>query len=211
MVLAARPPHRSALAAGLGILPALTLAVPQRSSAAPEPGVVMQQSGDRLTLENGYTHLEFDLAHPQIDVVRADFKGQGNYGSNLAATGNGIVLERHDVFARNVVNSIGITATLPGHGTRDFTVHRLAPGTVYLVQAVKANGALAMRPIRATVGDDGVLCFTAPVGPGLRVEARRLGPLNSRSTSYRRPGPACSSRADVFCHWCVLMTLVSGF
>ncbi len=107
MMLTARLTRRAAVAAVL----ALTVAgLPQISWAVPAAtGVVLDQTGDHVTLENGYTHLTFDLAHPQIDDVRADFTGKGAYGPSLTAPGNGIVLERHDVAPANVVNEVGIT------------------------------------------------------------------------------------------------------
>jgi hypothetical protein len=59
-------------------------------------------TNDRVVATNGYVQLEFDLVHPQIDVVKADFQGQGRYGANLMAHGldhlyrYGILLE-HDL------------------------------------------------------------------------------------------------------------------
>jgi hypothetical protein len=107
MMFTARSTRRAAVAAAL----ALTVAgLPQISWAAPAAtGVVLDQGGDHVTLENGYTHLTFDLAHPQIDDVRADFTGNGDYGPSLTPAGNGIVLERHDLAPANVVNEIGVT------------------------------------------------------------------------------------------------------
>ncbi|MBA2678022.1 MAG: hypothetical protein H0U76_06470 [Ktedonobacteraceae bacterium] len=66
-------------------------------------GVSLKQSGQRLTLANGYLQISFDLEHPQIDVLQADFTGAGQYGRNVVAQGmdglarKGIVLERYDV------------------------------------------------------------------------------------------------------------------
>lgn len=54
----------------------------------------------QLVLANGYVYLEFNQAHPSIDVVKADYSGRGHYGPNLVATnssaGRGIVLETVD-------------------------------------------------------------------------------------------------------------------
>jgi hypothetical protein len=99
--------RRGAVAA---ILALIVSGVPQIAWAAPAAsGVVLHRTDDRVTLENGYTHLAFDLAAPQIDDVRADFTGRGDYGPSLTAPGSGIVLERHDVAPLNVVNEVGIT------------------------------------------------------------------------------------------------------
>ena len=43
----------------------------------------------QLTMANGFVYLEFDGLHPGIDVVRADFTGQGQYGGNLRPGGPG--------------------------------------------------------------------------------------------------------------------------
>ena len=74
---------------------------------APEPGVAkpveqvsLERSAGRLALDNGYVRAEFDLEHPQIDVIRADFGGRRRYAGDLTAAGagplgqSGIVLER---------------------------------------------------------------------------------------------------------------------
>ncbi|HTV42604.1 MAG TPA: hypothetical protein VMF08_18715 [Candidatus Sulfotelmatobacter sp.] len=54
----------------------------------------------RLIMENGFVHLEFNERHPSIDVLKGDFSGQGHYGCNLLATnpetGADIVLETID-------------------------------------------------------------------------------------------------------------------
>ena len=75
----------------------------------PEPGVAepvkrvsLERSADRLALDNGYVRAEVDLAHPQIDVVRADFGGRRRYAADLTSSApgplgqSGIVLERQD-------------------------------------------------------------------------------------------------------------------
>ena len=83
--------------------------VEDRSPQPPEPApgverpverVSLERSADRLALDNGYVRAEFDLEHPQIDVVRADFGGRARYAADLttASAGplgqSGIVLER---------------------------------------------------------------------------------------------------------------------
>ncbi|MBU6410862.1 MAG: hypothetical protein KGR98_10795, partial [Verrucomicrobia bacterium] len=77
------------------------LAAAARSPAAIPTLTVQDQ---RLILANGFVYLEFDQAHPSIDVIRADFSGQGGYGPNLVATnlsaGTGIVLETVDADGR---------------------------------------------------------------------------------------------------------------
>ena len=52
-------------------------------------GVSLKQSNQRLTLANGYINVEFDLEHPQIDRIQADFTGAGQYGRNVVARGMG--------------------------------------------------------------------------------------------------------------------------
>jgi len=69
------------------------------------PLATLTRTARRVILDNGYAHVEFDLTHPQIDVLRADYNGQGAYGPNLLAPGpdpsglqrRGILLERDDV------------------------------------------------------------------------------------------------------------------
>ncbi len=71
------------------------------------PEVTLTHTARRIIVDNGYAHVEFDLTHPQIDVLRADYNGQGAYGPNLLAPGpdpsglqrRGILLERDDVDA----------------------------------------------------------------------------------------------------------------
>lgn len=151
MMLEDRPSRRGALAAGLGIVLAVALALPQGAAAVPragrpsaadprDPSVVMRQSGDRVTLENGYTHLEFDLAQPQVDVVSADFNGQGHYGSDLTGSGDGIVLERHDVSKPSVVNAIGITDD--AHRANG----QITPQFSYPAELLPAAGSVAAAP-----------------------------------------------------------------
>ena len=71
-------------------------------SAAPAPAAIPTFAAEnhRLILANGFVYLEFDQTHPSIDVIKADFSGQGHYGPNLVATnpsaGTGIVLETVD-------------------------------------------------------------------------------------------------------------------
>lgn len=59
---------------------------------------------ERLIMDNGFVHLEFNERHPSIDVLKADFSGQGHYGCNVLATnaqgGEGIVLETIDADGR---------------------------------------------------------------------------------------------------------------
>lgn len=54
----------------------------------------------RLIMDNGYVHLEFNERRGSVDVLEADYSGQGHYGGNLLATnrttGAGIVLETVD-------------------------------------------------------------------------------------------------------------------
>jgi hypothetical protein len=72
------------------------------ASAAPASATIptFAAKNHRLILANGFVDLEFDQTHPSIDVIRADFFGQGRYGPNLVATNpsaeTGIALETVD-------------------------------------------------------------------------------------------------------------------
>lgn len=77
--------------------------VPAPGTSAPATTVTLQQTANSVTLDNGYVRVGFDLAHPQIDLIQADFGGRSRYAANLAALGtgdplhrSGIVLERDD-------------------------------------------------------------------------------------------------------------------
>jgi hypothetical protein len=79
----------------LGLMLALAVAGTPLSAS---PAFIVKNH--RLILSNGYVCVEFDEAHPGIDVVKADFFGQGHYGGNLLATNSiphaGIALETID-------------------------------------------------------------------------------------------------------------------
>lgn len=87
------------------------------AQARPAEKVSFKHGSERLVLDNGYVRVEFDLTHPQIDVIKADFDGRGRYDADLTAQGadefdrSGIVLERTDPVKPQprVVNTIGIT------------------------------------------------------------------------------------------------------
>jgi len=72
------------------------------ATAAPASATIPSFAAEnhRLILANGFVDLEFDQTHPSINVIKADFSGQGHYGPNLVATnpsaGTGIVLETVD-------------------------------------------------------------------------------------------------------------------
>jgi hypothetical protein len=78
--------------------------VPQPEPGLPQPAttVTLQQAAGEVTLDNGYVQVGFNLGHPQIDLIRADFTGRARYAADLTATGDdplrrsGIVLERDD-------------------------------------------------------------------------------------------------------------------
>jgi hypothetical protein len=82
--------------------------VPDPGVAEPVKRVTLERGADRLALDNGYVRAEVDLAHPQIDVIRADFGGRKRYAGDLTATGagplgqSGIVLERDDAHASSL-------------------------------------------------------------------------------------------------------------
>jgi hypothetical protein len=75
---------------------------PAPGVSKPVNKVSLTRSADRLALDNGYVRAEFDLAHPQIDVVKADFDGRARYAADLTGEGkgpqgqSGIVLEADD-------------------------------------------------------------------------------------------------------------------
>jgi len=76
------------------------LAALAAAGAPPPASLEMVFKHHRLRLSNGFVDVEFDGLHPSVDVVKADFSGQGHYGSNLLATNpapdTGIVLETID-------------------------------------------------------------------------------------------------------------------
>lgn len=92
-------------------------------------GPEFEVKNHRLIMDNGFVHLEFDERHPAIDVAKADFSGQGDYGNNLlatnSATGAGIVLETVDangaLHRSSDVNS-SITCKILRHDAEELTV-----------------------------------------------------------------------------------------
>jgi hypothetical protein len=59
--------------------------------------VNVRDTSTRTIVENGYLQLQFNKQYPQIDVLKADFLGEGQYGKNLIADKGeytGVVLER---------------------------------------------------------------------------------------------------------------------
>jgi hypothetical protein len=95
----------------LGLAPG-ALAAPAQGDAPP---VTVSHDGQQLVLANGYVRAVFDLEHPQISSLAADFHGAGNYGGDLTQNGDdplhrsGIVLERTDPAPPRVLTTIGIT------------------------------------------------------------------------------------------------------
>lgn len=76
---------------------------PAPGTESPATTVSLQQTADAVILDNGYLRIGFDLAHPSIDLIQADFDGRSRYAANMAAPGtgdplhrSGIVLERDD-------------------------------------------------------------------------------------------------------------------
>ena len=83
----------------------------------------------RLIMDNGFVYLEFNERHPSIDVLKADFSGQGHYGGNVLstnpATGAGIVLETIDSdgrIRRSSDASSSVAYKILQHGARGITV-----------------------------------------------------------------------------------------
>src|SRR5918992_5585283 len=62
---------------------------PAPGTERPVERVSLERSADRLALDNGYVRAEFDLEHPQIDVVRADFGGRARYAADLTTASAG--------------------------------------------------------------------------------------------------------------------------
>ena len=110
MVLVLGAPWPAAVAAVQGVR--VRTATTPASSLLP---ATLTRAPGRLILANGYVRVEFNLTHPQIDIVRADFSGAGNYGPNLLAAGRdpagltrgGIVLERDDAKTGSVAAITG--------------------------------------------------------------------------------------------------------
>lgn len=99
---------------------------PAPGSPNPATTVTLQQAAGRVTLDNGYVRVGFNLARPQIDLIQADFDGRSRYAANLAAPGtgdplhrSGIVLERDDPDGTAHASSAGPGPTLAVHVLTD--------------------------------------------------------------------------------------------
>ena len=95
---------------------------PATGTASPATTVSLQQNASQVALDNGYVRVGFDLAHPAIDLIQADFDGRSRYAANLAASGNGdplhrsgIVLERDDPDGTAHASSAGSGPNLSVH------------------------------------------------------------------------------------------------
>jgi hypothetical protein len=95
---------------------------PAAGTPAPATTVTLQRTADRVALDNGYVRVGFDLAHPQIDLIQADFDGRSRYAANLAGPGtgdplhrSGIVLERDDPDGTAHASSAGPGPNLAVH------------------------------------------------------------------------------------------------
>jgi hypothetical protein len=91
---------------------------PATGTPSPATTVSLQRTTSQVTLDNGYARVGFDLNHPAIDLIQADFDGRSRYAANLAASGagdplhrSGIVLERDDTDGTAHASSAG-----PGPG-----------------------------------------------------------------------------------------------
>jgi hypothetical protein len=76
---------------------------PAAGTKSPATTVSLQRTASQVAVDNGYVRIGFDLAHPGIDLIQADFDGRSRYAANIAAPGtgdplhrSGIVLERDD-------------------------------------------------------------------------------------------------------------------
>lgn len=54
---------------------------------AQAPPVSVHESDTRVALSNGFVNVSFNKRHPAIDDIRADFLGGGNFGPNVASSG----------------------------------------------------------------------------------------------------------------------------
>ena len=94
---------------------ALALHGAPAANAASGAPVTVSRDGHQVVLANGYVRATFDLDHPQISSLEADFHGRGDYGADLTQGGadplhrSGIVLERTDAAAPRVLDAVGIT------------------------------------------------------------------------------------------------------
>lgn len=95
---------------------------PAPGTPAPATTVTLQQATDQVTLDNGYVRVGFNLAHPQIGLIQADFAGRSRYAANMAAPGtgdplhrSGIVLERDDPDGTAHASSAGAGPDLAVH------------------------------------------------------------------------------------------------
>lgn len=99
---------------------------PAVGTESPATAVSMQQTADRVVLDNGYVRVGFNLAHPAIDLIQADFDGRSRYAANMAAPGtgdplhrSGIVLERDDPNGTAHASSTGPGPDLAVHVLTD--------------------------------------------------------------------------------------------
>ncbi|HEY4461502.1 MAG TPA: hypothetical protein VGN41_02460, partial [Streptosporangiaceae bacterium] len=99
---------------------------PAAGTPTPATTVTMQRTAGRITLDNGYVRAGFDLTHPQIDLIQADFDGRSRYAANLAGPGagdplhrSGIVLERDDPDGTAHASSTGPGPNLAVHVLSD--------------------------------------------------------------------------------------------
>jgi len=133
----------------------------------------------RLILANGYVRVEFNLTHPQIDIVRADFSGAGNYGPDLLAVGRdpaglmrgGIVLERDDATMESVSAITGATdsgAVAPPMQARAHASSQGVAASPRIVVLAQAPGLVGVRidgvaddPIMPLVTSDWTISLAA--------------------------------------------------
>src|SRR5439155_24456071 len=98
--------------AGLVAAPALAAVAGPAGVASAAPPVTVDRTADQVVLANGFVRAVFDLRHPQLATLQADFEGAGNYGRNLTS---GIVLERNDgaEHASSAGAAPGLSVTVP--------------------------------------------------------------------------------------------------
>lgn len=158
----------------------------------------------RLILANGYVRVEFNLSHPQIDIVRADFSGAGNYGPTLLAVGRdpagltrgGIVLERDDATMESASASTGGAAVVLARAHASSQGVAAPPRVIVLAEApglvrVRIDG-IADDPIMPLVTSDwtvslaaGARAFTLDVAAHALHDADNVAGI--RLSSYLAP------------------------
>jgi hypothetical protein len=180
------------VAACLAALPAWAHAsAPVSAWAHASAPASVTREGDHLVLSNGFVRAAFDLEHPGIDQLQADFDGRGGYGGDLTASGaddlhrSGIVLERSDVVPARVVDAIGITDAANGNAGQV-----PGPAPLSLASELLPAGGQAVVPPADTHDDVPVhLLDTSGATPNVAV---------AHGQAFTLPAPGSMSAVHVF-------------